>query len=253
MTKDVETVEFVSGTCVPVRGNDVDTDQIIPARFLKVVTFDGLGQFAFYDQRFDDGVAPEAQRDGGGETAGVKDHPFNEDRFQNASILVVNANFGCGSSREHAPQALKRWGIDALVGESFAEIFAGNCLALGVPTVTASADDIEALQDHVDANPDAEIEVDVAAETVRYGAPETEPVEIDATETGATETDAPETETVEIDATVDEAQRRALVEGVWDTTALLKSNANSVAETAEDLPYVEGESVGDEPTGEEAD
>jgi 3-isopropylmalate/(R)-2-methylmalate dehydratase small subunit len=233
MTKDVETVEFVSGTGVPVRGNDVDTDQIIPARFLKVVTFDGLGQFAFYDQRFDDGVAPEEQRDGGGETAGVKDHPFNEDRFQNASILVVNANFGCGSSREHAPQALKRWGIDAVVGESFAEIFAGNCLALGVPTVTASPDDIEALQDHVDANPDAEIEVDVAAETVRYGAPETEPVEIDAT--------------------VDEAQRRALVEGVWDTTALLKSNANSVAETAEDLPYVEGESVGDEPTGEEAD
>jgi 3-isopropylmalate/(R)-2-methylmalate dehydratase small subunit len=233
MTKDVETVEFVSGTGVPVRGNDVDTDQIIPARFLKVVTFDGLGQFAFYDQRFDDGVAPEEQRDGGGETAGVKDHPFNEDRFQNASILVVNANFGCGSSREHAPQALKRWGIDAVVGESFAEIFAGNCLALGVPTVTASPDDIEALQDHVDANPDAEIEVDVAAETVRYGAPKTEPVEIDAT--------------------VDEAQRRALVEGVWDTTALLKSNANSVAETAEDLPYVEGESVGDEPTGEEAD
>jgi len=176
-TDGVPSVEYVAGTGVPVRGNDVDTDQIIPARFLKAVTFDGLGQFAFFDQRFTD---DDEQ----------KDHPFNEERFQDASVLVVNANFGCGSSREHAPQALKRWGIDAVVGESFAEIFAGNCLALGVPTVTASPDDIEALQDHVDANPDAEIEVDVAAETVRYGAPETEPVEIVARYHGSSENSA---------------------------------------------------------------
>ncbi|WP_135830239.1 3-isopropylmalate dehydratase small subunit [Halorussus halobius] len=204
MTADepaVETVESVSGTGVPVRGNDVDTDQIIPARFLKVVTFDGLGQFAFHDVRFTDDDEP-------------KDHPFNEDRFRDASVLVVNSNFGCGSSREHAPQALKRWGIDAIVGESFAEIFAGNCLALGVPTVTADADAVEALQDYVDANPDAEISVDVADETVTYG-------------------------DREVDATVDDAQRRALVDGVWDTTALLKSNAEAVAETARSLPYVE--------------
>jgi 3-isopropylmalate/(R)-2-methylmalate dehydratase small subunit len=233
MTEDVETVERVTGTGVPVRGNDIDTDQIIPARFLKVVTFDGLGQFVFQDVRFtdDDGVVkedqrssvssetdvsetPEEQRDDGGEAARVKDHPFNEDRFRDASILVVNANFGCGSSREHAPQALKRWGIDAIVGESFAEIFAGNCLALGVPTVTASAEEIEALQDFVDENPDAEIDVDVADETVTYG-------------------------DTELDATVDDAQRRALVEGVWDTTALMKSNAETVAETAASLPYIE--------------
>jgi 3-isopropylmalate/(R)-2-methylmalate dehydratase small subunit len=197
----VQTVEWVSGTGIPVRGNDVDTDQIIPARFLKVVTFDGLGEFAFFDQRFTDEDEP-------------KDHPFNDDRFRDASILVVNANFGCGSSREHAPQALARWGIDAVVGESFAEIFAGNCLALGVPTVTASAEEIEALQNYVDENPDGEIEVDVAEEAVRY----------DGTE---------------IEATVDDAQRTALVEGVWDTTALLQSNAEAVAETAADLPYVE--------------
>ncbi|MFC4552491.1 MULTISPECIES: 3-isopropylmalate dehydratase small subunit [Halorussus] len=201
MNDDIETVEHVAGAGVPVRGNDIDTDQIIPARFMKVVTFDGLGQFAFHDQRFDDEDEP-------------KDHPFNEDQFRDASVLVVNANFGCGSSREHAPQALKRWGIDAVVGESFAEIFAGNCLALGVPTVTADQEDIEALQDYVDDNPDAEIEVDVADETVRY-------------------------DDTEIDATVDDAQRKALVEGVWDTTALLKSNAEAVAETAAELPYVE--------------
>ncbi|WP_276281679.1 3-isopropylmalate dehydratase small subunit [Halorussus caseinilyticus] len=202
MSDEIETVEYASGTGIPVRGNDVDTDQIIPARFMKVVTFDGLGQFAFHDQRFTEDDEP-------------KDHPFNEDKFRDASVMVVNANFGCGSSREHAPQALVRWGIDAIVGESFAEIFAGNCLALGVPTVTADPEDVETLQRYVEQNPDAEIEVDVAQEEVRYD--------------GHT-----------IDATVDDAQRKALVEGVWDTTALLKSNAEAVADTAADLPYVEG-------------
>ncbi|WP_353634362.1 3-isopropylmalate dehydratase small subunit [Halobacterium sp. NMX12-1] len=196
-----ETVKQVSGTGVPVRGNDIDTDQIIPARFMKVVTFDGLGEFAFFDVRFDDDDNP-------------KDHPFNEDHFQGASVLAVNSNFGCGSSREHAPQALMRWGIDAIVGESFAEIFAGNCLALGIPTVTASQEDVEALQDFIDEHPDEEVEVDVVNEEVRYG---------DTT----------------IDAEVDDAQRRALVDGVWDTTALMGANADTVRETAESLPYTD--------------
>ncbi|WP_368280562.1 3-isopropylmalate dehydratase small subunit 2, partial [Halalkalicoccus subterraneus] len=119
----VDTIDSVSGTAIPIRGNDIDTDQIIPARFMKVVTFDGLGEFAFFDQRFDS-------------EDNEKDHPFNEEQYQEANVLVVNSNFGCGSSREHAPQALQRWGIDAIVGESFASIFAGNCLALGIPTVT---------------------------------------------------------------------------------------------------------------------
>ncbi|WP_435333106.1 3-isopropylmalate dehydratase small subunit [Haloarchaeobius sp. TZWWS8] len=196
-----ETVEHVSGTGVPVRGNDIDTDQIIPARFMKVVTFDGLGQFSFFDQRFD-------------ENDDEKDHPFNEEQFQGANVMVVNANFGCGSSREHAPQALMRWGIDALIGESFAEIFAGNCLALGIPTVTADTETVEAIQDWVDANPDGDIDVDVANEEVTFG--------------GKT-----------VSVTVDDAQRKALVEGVWDTTALMKANAGEVEKTAESLPYVE--------------
>jgi 3-isopropylmalate/(R)-2-methylmalate dehydratase small subunit len=148
-----EIVDRVSGTGIPVRGNDIDTDQIIPARFMKVVTFDGLGEFAFFDQRFDS----EDEE---------KDHPFNEERFRDANVLVVNANFGCGSSREHAPQALMRWGIDAIVGESFASIFAGNCLALGIPTVTASTEEIGALQAFVEENPDAELTVDVERELV---------------------------------------------------------------------------------------
>ena len=207
MSDDVEIpeVDYVAGSGVPIQGNDIDTDQIIPARFMKVVTFDGLGEFAFFDLRFDDDDNP-------------KDHPMNEDRFQDSSVMVVNANFGCGSSREHAPQALMRWGIDAIIGESFAEIFAGNCLALGIPTVTADSETIQELQDWVDANPDGEIEIDVEAEEVTYG---------DTT----------------IDVTVDEAQRKALVDGVWDTTALMKSNADAVREKAKELPYVDDEAI----------
>jgi 3-isopropylmalate/(R)-2-methylmalate dehydratase small subunit len=197
---DVPRVERVTGTGIPVRGDEIDTDQIIPARFMKVVTFDGLGQFAFFDQRFDD------------ETP--LDHPFNDDRYREASVLVVNANFGCGSSREHAPQALARWGIDAIVGGSFAEIFAGNCLGLGIPTVTADPETVADLQAWVEDHPDEEITVDVAGETVSYG-------------------------DREVGAAVDDAQRRALVEGDWDTTALMRSNGSAVLDTAESLPYVE--------------
>ncbi len=199
-TDEIPEVDFVSGTGVPIRGNDIDTDQIIPARFMKVVTFDGLGEFAFFDQRFDETDTP-------------KDHPLNEDRFRDANIMVVNDNFGCGSSREHAPQALMRWGIDAFIGEGFAEIFAGNCLALGMPTVTADHETINALQQWVDDNPDGEIALDVAAEEVRYGS-------------------------TEISVSVDDAQRQALVEGIWDTTALMKANTNAIEETAASLPYV---------------
>ncbi|MFD1588569.1 3-isopropylmalate dehydratase small subunit [Halorientalis brevis] len=204
MSEEVEIPEVteVHGKGVPIRGNDIDTDQIIPARFMKVVTFDGLGEFSFFDQRFDENDEP-------------KDHPMNEERFQDASVMVVNSNFGCGSSREHAPQALMRWGIDAFIGESFAEIFAGNCLALGLPTVTTDSETVEEIQDFVDENPDAEIDIDVAEETVTYD--------------GQT-----------VDVTVNEGQRKALVEGIWDTTALMKANQDAIEETAENLPYLDG-------------
>jgi 3-isopropylmalate/(R)-2-methylmalate dehydratase small subunit len=198
-------VTRIEGTAIPVRGNDIDTDQIIPARFMKVVTFDGLGEFAFFDQRFDEDDNP-------------KEHPFNEERYQSANVLVVNANFGCGSSREHAPQALQRWGIDAIVGESFAEIFRGNCLAMGIPTVTADTETIRALQDYVEKYPDTEVTVDVKAERVSY---------------------AERT----VDVTVNEAQRKALVDGIWDTTALMKANRNEIERTAQSLPYVDSDST----------
>ena len=191
----------VSGTGVPIPGDDVDTDQILPAQFMKEVTFDNMADYLFYD----------ARRDENGE---FNDHPLN--RFEGASIAVVNSNFGCGSSREHAPQAMMRWGVDGVVGESYAEIFRDNCKSLGIPAVTADHETVVELQEWIEANPDGHIDIDVEGETVTYG------------------------DTV-IDVEVDDAMREALVEGIWDTTALMYSNRSKVDETVGDLPYVEGD------------
>ncbi|MEO1621354.1 MAG: 3-isopropylmalate dehydratase small subunit, partial [Cyanobacteria bacterium J06632_3] len=149
---DSSQVQVVAGCGLPLVGNDIDTDRIIPARFLRAVTFDGLGEQVFADDR--------QQR---------SDHPFNQPQYQDAKVLVVNRNFGCGSSREHAPQALARWGIKALVGESFAEIFFGNCVAMGVPCVTAGADAVSALQQKIADDPTIEVSVDLDAMTVKAG------------------------------------------------------------------------------------
>lgn len=146
----------VSGTAVHVTGSDIDTDRIIPARFMKCVTFDGLGEFAFYDVRFDKDGKPTG-------------HPLDEPSFKGASILLSGTNFGCGSSREHAPQALYRFGFRAIIAQSFAEIFFGNCTTLGIPCVMATAEDIAKLAAAVDANPKLEVTVDVASAKVVYG------------------------------------------------------------------------------------
>ncbi|PSQ13803.1 3-isopropylmalate dehydratase small subunit [Halobacteriales archaeon QS_7_69_60] len=188
----------VAGTGVPIPGDDVDTDQILPARFMKEVTFDNMADYLFYD----------ARRDDDGE---LGDHPL--DRFDGANVAVVNANFGCGSSREHAPQAMMRWGIDGIVGESYAEIFRDNCRSLGIPAATADHETVVALQEWIEANPDGEVEIDVAAETVTYG---------DTT----------------VDVAIDDAMQEALVDGIWDTTALMYANMSKVERTAADLPYV---------------
>ena len=191
----------VSGTGVPIPGDDIDTDQILPARFMKEVTFDNMADYLFYD----------ARRDSDGE---FNDHPLN--RFEGASIAVINSNFGCGSSREHAPQAMMRWGVDGIVGESYAEIFRDNCKSLGIPAVTTDHETVVELQEWIEANPDGEIDIDVENEQVTYG------------------------ETT-IDVEIDHAMKEALVEGIWDTTALMYSNKSKVESTVGELPYVQSD------------
>jgi 3-isopropylmalate/(R)-2-methylmalate dehydratase small subunit len=145
-------VARVAGRAVPLPGDDIDTDRIIPARYLRCVTFEGLGEHAFEDDR---------KQDPG--------HPFNQERYRGASILVVGRNFGCGSSREHAPEALYRWGIRGIVGHSFAEIFAGNCVSMGIPCLRVDEKDVADLAKRVQADPALEVAIDVEALTATAG------------------------------------------------------------------------------------
>ena len=184
----------INGRAVPVRGADIDTDRIIPARFLRTITFDGLGEHAFEDDR----------------TGGS--HPFDEPRFQGASILLANQNFGCGSSREHAPQALLHWGIKAFVGESFAEIFFGNCIALGLPCFTASAEDVGRLQDAVEADAAQELVLDVADQTIHFGG-------------GA------------IQGAIANGPRGRFLDGTWDALGQLLEDGAAIESAARKLPY----------------
>jgi 3-isopropylmalate/(R)-2-methylmalate dehydratase small subunit len=200
--RDIVKITQVSGRGVPIRGNDIDTDRIIPARYLKEPTFARMGEYPFFDERFD--------------SAGKKkDHPFNDPEYKGASILFVNKNFGCGSSREHAPQALYRFGVKAIVGESFAAIFAGNCTMMGLPAVVVGAKEIEQLMKSVEDNTRTEYTVDLETKSISYG---NQKVAIDLPET----------------------YRTALTKGFWDSTALLRANLEQVKKTAAKLPYVAG-------------
>ena len=192
-------VSQVVGRALVVSGEDIDTDRIIPARFLKCVSFDALGDQVFADDR--------REREG--------EHPFDQARFQGASVLVVNGNFGCGSSREHAPQALMRWGIRAVVGVSFAEIFYGNCLALGLPCATASSSDVEAIQQRVMQAPDRPWSLDLEAERLT-------------------------SDEHQWDISVDAGPRQMLLSGRWDATSQLLAHGPEVEQLMEALPYING-------------
>lgn len=194
----------ITGPAMPLRGHDIDTDRIIPARFLKCVVFDGLGEHAFEDDRRH-------------EQSGRSVHPFDDPRFADARILLVNRNFGCGSSREHAPQAIMRWGrgIQAIVGESFAEIFFGNCTALGVPCVTADERTVATLMERAEREPTLAFTLDLPAGRITAG-------------------------DLAFAVGMPDGARQQLVEGRWDTAAELLEDRAEIATVARRLPYFAG-------------
>jgi 3-isopropylmalate/(R)-2-methylmalate dehydratase small subunit len=190
-------ITTITSTAIPLTGNDIDTDRIIPARFLRCVTFDGLGANVFEDDR--------SQLKG--------THPFDSPQFQGANILIVNSNFGCGSSREHAPQALAKWGIKAIIGESYSEIFFGNCVAMGIPCVTADPATTNRLQEILSLNPQSQISLNLDQLQVQCG-DFTAPVYMG------------------------EGSRQQLTQGTWDACGQLVANAAEIQVTATKLPYV---------------
>ena len=194
-------ITSVTGRAVPVLGNDIDTDRIIPARFMKCVTFDGLGEFLFFDVRKDP------------TTGQTTNHPLNDPRFTGGTILLSGANFGCGSSREHAPQAIQKYGFKAVIAESYAEIFFGNSTTLGMPCVTAARADIEQMTAAVEKDPSTEITIDLVKLEARFAG-----------------------QTVKIEQR--ESARDALVNGRWDAIGELLDSVPSVKETAKKLPYL---------------
>jgi 3-isopropylmalate/(R)-2-methylmalate dehydratase small subunit len=184
------------GRAIPLRGNDIDTDRIIPARFLRTVTFEGLDRHVFEDDRK------------------TTAHPFDDARYQGASMLIVNANFGCGSSREHAPQALQRWGIEVVIGESFAEIFFQNSTMIGLACVTASAADVQSLMDLTEGQPLTPFAVDIVAGRCTAG-------------------------DMQCKVSLPPNVRDALTTGFWDTTGMLLDRYEEVDAAAARLPYLQ--------------
>lgn len=197
----IERVVKISGTGLPLPGDNIDTDRIIPARFLKSISFEGLEDHLFEDDR----AQVDAQAPG--------THPFSNPRYQNAKVLVVNANFGCGSSREHAPQAIRRWGIGVVVGESFSEIFFGNSVALGMPCVSVAPADADALIDMITAQPTTALDVDLESMTLRAG-------------------------DRSFSISLPPGARDSFLDGSWDATGLLLDRYEQVDAVAQRLPYV---------------
>ncbi len=194
-TPPIGKISHINGQCISLIGNDIDTDRIIPARFLKCVNFDSLGESVFADDR---------------KTLKGK-HPFDLEENKNAKILIVNSNFGCGSSREHAPQALLRWGIKAIIGESFADIFYSNCIAIGIPCFTLSQEAIQAIQNYCDNN-------------FLF-------LKIDLKNSSAKSKD------LNFDLDIKKSSRKMFLSGEWDATSILLENENLIENKFNQLPY----------------
>ena len=195
-TPPIGKITQINGQCISLIGNDIDTDRIIPARFLKCVNFDSLGESVFEDDR----------------KTLKGHHPFDLEEYKNATILIVNSNFGCGSSREHAPQALMRWGIRAIIGESFADIFYGNCIAIGVPCFTLPKNSIHDIQ-NLSVNKCLFLEIDLNNSSAK-------------------------SKELNIDLEIKESSRKMFLSGKWDATSTLLENENLIENKFNELPYL---------------
>ncbi|RLG14368.1 MAG: 3-isopropylmalate dehydratase small subunit [Candidatus Nanohalarchaeota archaeon] len=190
----------IIGRAIPKPANDQNTDDILPARYMKEITFKKMGEYVYFDERFKEGKI-------------VKEHPFNDEKYKGATILIAGANYGCGSSREHAPQALHRFGINAVIAGSFAEIFAGNCASLGLVGIVVPPEKITMLAEYVEQKPSTEFDIDLAQKVIRY-----------------------DEHVVEFD--MPEGRRQAFLNGLWDAMAILEQNEGKIKETAAGLPYL---------------
>ena len=199
-TPPIGKITKINGKCISLVGNDIDTDRIIPARFLKCVNFDSLGESVFEDDR----------------KTLKGSHPFDLEENKNATILIVNSNFGCGSSREHAPQALMRWGIKAIIGESFADIFYSNCIAIGIPCVTLPKKSIEELQNYCD-NKFLFLEIDL-------------------------ENALAKSKDLTSNFEIKESTRKMFLSGEWDATSTLLKNLDLIENKLNNLPYLKFDS-----------
>jgi len=197
---DSEKKIIIKGNAVPLNADYIDTDQIMPARYMKEVTFEWLAEYVFYDLRFD-------------ENGDEKKHPLNDEDYDGASILIAGKNFGCGSSREHAPQGIMRYGFEAIIAVSFAEIFAGNCNALGIPTLTASEEDIETLMRYTKSHPETKYTIDLAKKELNFGVNQ-------------------------ISLDMSEDKRQSFIDGTWNVVSMLKANKDKVRATSRSLPYM---------------
>ena len=186
----------INGKCISLVGDDIDTDRIIPARFLKCIDFDSLGQSVFDDDR----------------KTLKGNHPFDLVCNKGSSILIVNSNFGCGSSREHAPQALMRWGIKAIIGESFADIFYSNCIAIGIPCFTLPKESIKEIQKYLDVN-NLFLEIDLFESTAKA-------------------------EKLKFNLEIKETSKKMFLSGEWDATSKLLENMDLIENKLNDLPYL---------------
>ena len=195
-TPPIGKISNINGQCISLIGNDIDTDRIIPARFLKCVNFDSLGESVFEDDR----------------KTLKGSHPFDLEENKNASILIVNSNFGCGSSREHAPQALMRWGIKAIIGESFADIFYSNCIAIGIPCFTLPKKSIEKIQNNSD-NKFLFLEIDLKNSLAK-------------------------SKDLSLNLEIKESSKKMFLSGEWDATSTLLENKNLIENKFNDLPYL---------------